>query len=111
MRVTIFEVLGVFAVLGVILFAREYRAAPLAGHDLRANLVHPVSPEADVIQRRALVKNQLARRVAAERTPLLTAAEWFGQANGEDGTETLVRGMPGRSVREKLCRQVILFVA
>jgi hypothetical protein len=31
--------------------------------------------------------------------------------NGEDGTALLVRAVRGRSVREKLCRQVIMYVA
>ncbi|MBN9120059.1 MAG: hypothetical protein J0I06_12995 [Planctomycetes bacterium] len=73
-------------------------------------LVLPVSPEVTAIERRTLVKCQLARRAVTERTSLLAAAEWFEQVNGEDGMEALVRTIPGRSVREKLCRQVIVYV-
>jgi hypothetical protein len=73
-------------------------------------LLQQSPPEVAVLERRIRVKNQLARRVVAERTPLLEAAEWFQQANGEDGMEALIRAMAGRSVREKLCRQVVCFV-
>ncbi|MBN9120060.1 MAG: hypothetical protein J0I06_13000 [Planctomycetes bacterium] len=104
MRIVILEVLGaVVALAGVGVLFCGGRAQTTARHG-------PAPPEAAMLEQRSRVKFALARRLIAERPPLLAAAEWFEQVNGEDGTETLVRSVPGRSVREKLCRQVILYV-
>lgn len=69
----------------------------------------PAPPEVQSTSRRLVVKEQLARRVVMERMALLEAAELFRRANGEDGLAALARGGPGRSVREKLCRQVVAY--
>jgi hypothetical protein len=66
--------------------------------------------EVKVMQLRTQAKHDLARRVIAERTALLVAAEEFYTANGDEGMLNLLRTVPGRSVREKLCRQVIAYV-
>jgi hypothetical protein len=110
MRLPIFALL-VFAGLAIgSLFCLDYRkprsarrpAPPIFG-------VQPPPPEAVVLERRTRAKSLLARRVIAERIPLLDAAEMFREANGEEGMR-LVATVRGRSVREKLCRQVISFV-
>ena len=67
--------------------------------------------EVRLLQYRSQAKARLAQRVIAERIPLPEAAELFREANGEAGMANLRCGMYGRSVREKLCRQVIMFVA
>jgi hypothetical protein len=101
--VSVALVLGAVAVLYTGRPARRPAPAP--------TLVSRPSPEQMAFEQRALVRAHLARRVVAERIPLLEAAELFGQANGEAGMANLVRFMPGRSVREKLCRQVVDYVA
>jgi len=72
--------------------------------------VSPVPPEATAIGRRTDAKLQLARRLIIERLPLLDVAEQFAVVNGEYGMRDLIVGGQGRSVREKLCRQVIVYV-
>jgi hypothetical protein len=75
------------------------------------SVIYDPGAEASVIRQRILIKRQLAERVLTERIPLLEAAELFRQANGPDGLDGLARSrVPGRSVREKLCRQVIGYV-
>lgn len=112
MRIPIVEVLAclVIAAAGAALCFHGRSAPPGGGRAQRTNLVHPASPECEIMHRRGLVKCRLARRIAAERTPLPVAVEWFDRANGDDGMEALARFVPGRSVREKLCRQVIEYV-
>jgi hypothetical protein len=82
--------------------ARARRAASVQGI--------PAPPEIAEIERRSRVKNHLARRVIEERIPLSEAIKLFDTANGEDGTLCLTLSVPGRSTRERLCRQVILYV-
>jgi hypothetical protein len=94
--------------VGVLLYL-EYRR-PSPGRTARWTELSPPN-EGLVIQHRVIAKNQLARRIVAERIPLLEAAEMFRQMNGEEGM-ALVTSVPGgRSVREKLCRQVIRYVS
>lgn len=69
----------------------------------------PPTPEAEASACRSSVKHQLIRQVLDGRMPLLDAAELFRRANGDDGLTSLVRGLPGRSVREKLCYQVVRY--
>ena len=110
MRLTALTVLcATFAVVELLLLCS--RPTPAVNPRRMTTLLEPSPPEVAVLERRMRVKSQLARRIVAERTLLLEAAEWFRQANGEDGVESLIRTMAGRSVREKLCRQVVIFVA
>jgi hypothetical protein len=112
LRIAILEFLGVAVLFaGVVTLFCVYRAPTHAGRNPHVERGLPVPEEVPVIERRTCVKNQLARRVIAERTPLLEAVEWFRQVNGEVGMDGLIRSIPGRSAREKLCRQVIMFVA
>jgi hypothetical protein len=76
----------------------------------RSNVIPP-SPEVVAIQHRLELKCRLARQLVFDPVPLLSAAEMFRAANGEGGMDVLVQAVPGRSVREKLCRQVIHFVS
>jgi len=69
----------------------------------------PAPPEIAEIEQRTRVKYHLARRVVEEHIPLLEAIKLFDAANGEDGTVCLTLSVPGRSVWEKRCRQVILY--
>ena len=106
MRLILLTVLGASTlVVGMILLPPRAEA-PRRG----SWLVAPSPPEVALLDNRLRVKNQMARRIVVDRTPLLEAAEWFRQVNDEDGIEGLIRTTPGRSVREKLCRQVIRFV-
>ena len=82
--------------------ARARRAATVRGI--------PAPPEVAEIEQRTRVKTHLARRVVEERIPLPEAIKLFDVANGEDGTVCLTLSVPGRSNRERLCRQVILYV-
>ena len=75
----------------------------------RAQFHAPPAPESSAAAHRARVKGQLARQLVAQRVPLLYAVEQFRLANDEDGLAVLTVGMRGRSVREKLCRQVISY--
>jgi hypothetical protein len=112
LRIAILEFLGVVVLFaGVVTLFCVYRAPTHAGRNPHAERGLRVPEEVEVIERRTRVKNQLTRRVIADRTPLLEAAEWFRLANGEDGMDDTIRCIKGRSAREKLCRQVILFVA
>jgi hypothetical protein len=94
---------------GVVAVAWAHRSRPV--WPAATQLVCRRPPESQVIVARTVVKNQLARRVSVERMPLLDAVESFRRANGEDGLECVTRGLPGRSVQEKLCRQVIRYVS
>ena len=111
MRITILEILAAAAalVVAIVLFSAP-RAPTHAGRTPQRDGFIPAPAEVEAIDSRLRAKNQLARRIATERMPILKAAELFRQANGEDGLAALVYSVPGRSVREKLCRQVIDFV-
>lgn len=110
MRIVVLKLLIVgLAVAGASL-AWKHREAVLEKNSQRSNVLQGVPPEAAAIEQRTLAKRQLARRLLAERTPLLDAAELFNLVNGEEGTLHLTRSVPGRSLREKLCRQVISYV-
>jgi hypothetical protein len=112
MRVEALKLLAGVAVAGAALLVREYRQPPPVRTEARSSfMVLSAPPEVAVLVQRAHAKSRLARRVIAERTPLLDAAELFRRANGEDGMLALVDMVEGRSVREKLCRQVIYYVA
>ena len=102
---------AVVALTGAVAVAWAYRAPAPARPVPHESLLCPVPSEAQASLYRMRVKSLLARRVLAERIPLLEAAELFRRANGEDGLAALVRSTPGRSVREKLCRQVISYAA
>lgn len=93
---------------GLVAVAWAYRTPPVR-HGTATGRVSPAAPEAEASSCRSVVKHQLIRQVLAGRVPLLDAAELFRRANGGDGLVGLVRGMPGRSVREKLCYQVIRY--
>lgn len=96
------------ALTGAVAITWAHRT-PLARHISHTRLQSPPAPEADAAARRSLVKYQLVRQLVAQRVPLLEAVEQFRRANGEDGLASLRVGQPGRSVREKLCRQVISY--
>lgn len=110
MKIAILKLLGAALVVATVTVAiRDSRSAALArrgANDRRT----PVPPEVTVMEQRSRVKNHLARRVIEQRVPLPEAIKLFDAANGEDGTVSLILSVPGRSVREKLCRQVILYV-
>lgn len=76
-----------------------------------SSVLIPSPPEVEAIQRRCLIKRDLARRIIAERLPLLQAAELFREVNGEDGLHTLALTGLDRSINELLCRQVIEYLA
>jgi hypothetical protein len=108
MRQSIIPLLVFVTLAAALLLCVERRKpAPRPEWALESN---PAGHEAVAAQRRSLMLHRLARRIIAERIPLLEAAELFREANGKAGLEALVRAMPGRSLREKLCRQVIHFV-
>jgi hypothetical protein len=75
-----------------------------------SKLLSPVPPESLAIQERWRVKRDLARRVIAERIPLLESAALFRRANGEDGLQNLAAIHPGESLHKLICRQVIDYV-
>lgn len=56
-------------------------------------------------------KREAALRVIRERLPLLEAAGLFRAANGSAGLQRLRTALPGETVLEQLCRQVISYVA
>ena len=76
-------------------------AAPVFG-------VQPRPPEAQRLACRWEAKMRMARRVIAERIPLLMATELFREVIGEDGMGAIVA--PGDTSRERLCRHVIACV-
>ena len=76
-----------------------------------SSLLAPAPPETLVLRERWRIKKDLARRITAERIPLLEAAELFREANGEDGLHYLSLSNPNHSLHELLCRQVIDYVA
>lgn len=96
------------ALTGLVAIAWAHRTPPVRRGAV-PTLVCPAPPEAHASSCRVTLKNQLIRRVLAERMSLLSAAELFRHANGDDGMAGLVRGLPGRSVREKLCYQVVRY--
>jgi hypothetical protein len=75
-----------------------------------SSLLSPIPPESLAIQERWRVKRDLARRVIAERIPLLEAAALFRRANGEDGLQNLALTYPGESLHRLICRQVLDYV-
>jgi hypothetical protein len=96
-------------IAGVILYFWDSRGAPRT--ERTRSHAEQLPPEVEATNRRTAVKNHLARRAVIERQSLLEVAELFDQVNGEEGTKILMRPtLPGRSIREKLCRQVIAFV-
>jgi hypothetical protein len=97
--------LGTAAVCGI-----EWRNPSAADRDQQIYRISSPAPEADAARRRIGVKNNLARRIIAERIALLEAVDLFYDANGEDGINAVARSIPGHSIREKLCRQVIGYV-
>lgn len=102
---------AVVALTGAVAVAWAYRAPAPARPVPHESQLCPAPPEAQASWQRGRVKRQLARRVIAERIPLPEAAELFRRANGEDGLVVLARGTSGRSMREKLCHQVIMYTA
>ena len=110
MRVEALMLPAVVAIAGAALVLGRYREPPVRTEPGSFDLVEFAPPEVAVLGERTHLKSRLARRVIAERTPLLEAAELFRRANGEGGMQTLVNSVPGRSLREKLCRQVIFYV-
>ena len=75
------------------------------------SITEPAPAQTQMYEERSRMKIGLAQRIIAERIPLLDAAEMFRHANEGDAMHNLLRGTPGRSVREKLCRQAISFVS
>ncbi|HEY1189817.1 MAG TPA: hypothetical protein VGE74_19365 [Gemmata sp.] len=73
--------------------------------------VEPPGPAVDAVAARTRAKRTLALQIIRHRTPLLDAAEQFRQANGPDGMNSLNASVLGCSLREKLCHQVVAFVA
>lgn len=68
------------------------------------------APEIAEMQQRIRIKNDIARRVIEQRIPLPEAIKLFDTVNGGDGTANVILFLPGRSMRERLCHQVILYV-
>jgi hypothetical protein len=109
-KIAILKLLGaVLVVATVTVVVRDSRSAARARRPV-IERVSPPPPEVAEFEQRTRVKSHLARRIIAERIPLLEAVELFAEVNGEEGTASLILSVPGRSVREKLCRQVILYV-
>lgn len=102
----------VIVMLAVLLVRPDCGTSPRwAKREPVSNLLSPVPPETLAMQERWRVKYDLARRIIAERIPLLEAVELFRRANGEDGLHNLAVSHPGQSIHVLLCRQVIEFVA
>lgn len=109
-RIPFHTLIAPVAIAGVILFFWDDRLGSRA-ESTRPETVLSAPPEVETANRRTAVKCHLARRAVVERQSLLELAELFDQVNGEEGTRILLlHSMPGRSIREKLCRQVITFV-
>jgi hypothetical protein len=96
--------------VGLLLCLKFPRPRTAAQGSPYSTLLSPPPPEVEEVVRRLRTKRLLARRVIEEKVPLLEAAELFRAANGERGMRTLL-AIPGRSERERLCRQVIIYVA
>lgn len=110
MRQTALTMLAGTALGAVVVFCVEWHRPPCATGEPRVGRYLPPDPGCDAIRHRLIVKDRLARRIIVERIALLEAAELFRAANGDDGLVALARGIPGHSIREKLCIQVINYV-
>ena len=77
----------------------------------RLQLVEPPRPECEVAVRRIKAKAEVSRKLCRGELSLFEAGAWFRDLNAEpaDGPERYVRRLPGGSLNEKTCRQVILW--
>lgn len=110
MKIVVLKLLcAVLVVATVATTVRNFRSA---AHSRRPVITHCSAPPPEIaeMQQRIRIKNDIARRVIEQRIPLPEAIKLFDAVNGGDGTTNAILFLPGCSMRERLCRQVILYV-
>lgn len=99
---------GVFA-LGVGAVCRDAVRRPPSPQQPHQCPGLPPDRSLDPLHASSRAKRDAAFRVIRDRLSLLEAAELFRVANGPEGVKRL-NLLPGRTIRERLCRQVIWYV-